>query len=153
MKKKMKGISRIDSKDTHGWYVRVYADRGVFESKLFSDRLYGSKEKALENAIKFRDHNQMVADIYKRDIPKPIRKMYFSKPGLNNSSGVVGVNKVTTAVNGRKVQYYQATWCEEGKACSKKFYINSKRTLEEAKELAVQWRKEREKELSAKQKK
>ena len=125
MKKKMKGISRIDSKNTHGWYVRVYAESGVFASKLFSDKLYGSKDKALKNAFKFRDHNQMVADLYKRNLPKPKRKRFFDKPGLNNSSGIVGVNEVKTKVNGREVHYYQATWSEKGKSRSKKFYIKN----------------------------
>ncbi len=143
----MKGISRIDSNNTHGWYVRIYAESGIFASKLFSDKLYGSKEKALANAIKFRDHNQMVADLYKRKLPKPKRKRFFDRPGLNNSSGIVGVNEVKTVVNGREVNYCQATWSDNGKSRSKKFYINSRRTMNEARELAIEWRKSKETEI------
>lgn len=150
MKKKMKGISRIDSNNTHGWYVRIYAESGVFSSKLFSDKLYGTKEEALQNAIKYRDHNQMVADIYKSKLPKPYRKTFFEKPGRHNSSGYVGVNEVDTIVNERKVHYFQATWSVDGISKSKKFYINSKRTADEAKVLAIEWRKARIQEIKAK---
>ena len=40
-----KGISRIDSKDTHGWNARVYF-KGKSYSKLFSDNLWEIKKKS-----------------------------------------------------------------------------------------------------------
>jgi hypothetical protein len=147
--KKMKGISRIDSKNTHGWYVRIYADSGVFTSKLFSDRLYGSKDNALKNAIAFRDHNQMVADIHKAQSPRKARKPYFERPAKNNTSGIVGVNEVKTTMKGREVHYFQSTWSEDGKPRSKKFYVNSTRTFDEAKKMAVEYRKMKEKEMKS----
>jgi len=144
MKKKMKGISRIDSKNTHGWYVRIYADGGVFTSKLFSDRQYGSKEVALKNATTFRDHNQMVADIHKANTPRKPRRPFFERPAKNNSSGVVGVNEVKTVIKGREVHYFQSTWSDDGKPKSKKYYINSNRTVNEARKLAIKFRKQKE---------
>jgi hypothetical protein len=146
-KKKYPGISRIDSKHTHGWYVRVYANGGVLKSKLFSDRLFGGKQQALDNAIKFRDHYQMVAALHKSNDYDSRRKPFYNKPPKNNTSGVVGVNEVKTTVQGRPVHYFQATWSEKGKAKSKKFYVCSKRDRNQAYEMAVALRKSKEKML------
>jgi hypothetical protein len=143
------GISRIDSKHTHGWYVRVYANGGVLKSKLFSDRIFGGKKQALDNAKKFRDHYQMVAALHKSKTHSSRRKPFYKVPPKNNTSGVVGVNEVKTRMQGRDVHYFQATWSEEGKAKSKKFYITSKRTREEAYKLAVDLRKSKEEMLQS----
>ncbi|MDX2109120.1 MAG: hypothetical protein SFY80_02655 [Verrucomicrobiota bacterium] len=51
---KNKGISRIDSGSTHGWFVRGYKN-GKTYSKLFSDLKSGGKKKAQESAKEFRD--------------------------------------------------------------------------------------------------
>ncbi len=147
MKSKYHGISRIDSKHTHGWYVRVYANGGVFVSKLFSDRLYGGKQKALQNAIKFRDHNEMVAELERAKYESVKRKPFYNRKVKNSTSGITGVNEVKSMTNGRLVHYFQATWSEKGKLHSKKFYVNKKRTRDEAFEQAVAYRKQKEKEL------
>jgi hypothetical protein len=57
----MKGISRIDSGSTHGWFVRVYKNTKTF-SKLFSDRKIGGKGKALKEAKEHRDKMTAVLD-------------------------------------------------------------------------------------------
>jgi len=146
-KKNVKGISRIDSKNTHGWYVRIYANGGVFTSKLFSDRQYGSKEKALKNAVAFRDHNQMVAELQKSDDQLLPRRPFYRKPPKNNSSGIVGVHKISTKVGEKETVYFQATWNEGGKMHSKKYYITKTRSAQEAFDLAVAWRKSKEEQL------
>lgn len=148
-KKKNKGISRIDSKNTHGWYVRIYANGGVFTSKLFSDRQYGSKAKALESATAFRDHNQMVADLQKSEGNYPPRKPFYKKAPKNNVSGVVGVHKVVSKINNKEIVYYQATWNDSGKLFTKKFYVSKKRSEEQAFEQAKAYRKKIEDELWA----
>lgn len=51
---KYRGITRIDSHDTHGWFVRAYK-AGKTTSKLFSDAVYGGKNKALKEAKDFRE--------------------------------------------------------------------------------------------------
>jgi cytidine deaminase len=51
---KHRGITRIDSHDTHGWFVRAYK-AGKTTSKLFSDAIYGGKNKALKEAQDFRE--------------------------------------------------------------------------------------------------
>ena len=50
----MKGISRIDSGNTFGYFVRGYRNTKVF-SKFFSDARNGGKRKALQAAKAFRD--------------------------------------------------------------------------------------------------
>jgi len=52
-----KGISRIDSGSTHGWFVRGYRN-GKTYSKLFSDRKSGGKGKAQKLAKIYRDEAQ-----------------------------------------------------------------------------------------------
>jgi hypothetical protein len=144
--KKLKNISRIDSKNTHGWYVRIYFNSGIFASKLFSDRICGGKDKAFKNAVLYRDHNQMVADL--QTVPnRKNRKPAFYKPVKNNASGIVGVNEVHTTIRNRPVHYIQATWSEDFKPKSKKFYITATRTREEALESAIALRKSQEKEI------
>ena len=143
---KYKNISRIDSKNTHGWYVRIYLNGGVFASKLFSDRICNGKDKALRNAILYRDHNQMVADVNKQPYKKK-RKPIFDKLTKNNKSGIVGVNEVHTKIRNRPVHYIQATWSEDFKPKSKKFYITKFRTREEALKSAIELRKSKEKEI------
>lgn len=58
--KKNKGISRIDSGSTHGWFVRGYRN-GKTYSKLFSDLKCGGKRRALQMARNYRDelHNRL----------------------------------------------------------------------------------------------
>ena len=51
---KNKGISRIDSGSTHGWFVRGYKN-GETYSKLFSDLKCGGKRKAQRLAREHRD--------------------------------------------------------------------------------------------------
>jgi hypothetical protein len=146
MGKKHKGISRIDSSHTHGWYVRIYANGTVFDSKLFSDKQYGGKKAALKSAIMYRDQRQAVAVLAKSLSPSDHRP-FFSKPPKNNKTGVVGVNEVKTVSRGKNVHYFQATWNENGKPRTKKFYVFNKRSVDEAFKLAVDHRKAMEEKL------
>jgi hypothetical protein len=143
---KHKNISRIDSKNTHGWYVRIYLNGGVFASKLFSDRICGGKDKALKNAKMYRDHNQMVADLNRKTTTRK-RRPIFDRPSKNNKSGIVGVNEVHTKIRNRPVHYIQATWSENFKPKSKKFYITKFRSREEALNSAIELRKSKEQEI------
>lgn len=73
----MRGISRIDSGSTHGWFVRGYRN-GKTYSKLFSDLKLGGKDKALAKAATYRDdlHARLAA------IPTKSRKRRRSKNRL-----------------------------------------------------------------------
>ncbi len=46
----LKYISRIDTNDTHGWYVRIKKENLSFH-KLFSDKKLGNKDWALIQAM------------------------------------------------------------------------------------------------------
>ena len=72
---------------------------------------------------------------------------FYNTAPKNNSSGVVGVHKVKSKSGGRDAVYFQATWNDNGKMKTKKFYVTKKRTEQEAFELAVDCRRQKEKEL------
>lgn len=83
---KEKGISRIDSGSTHGWFVRGYRNGKTF-SRLFSDQKCGSKVEALAKAREFRDslHRQL------NEVPKQPRMRRLIARDIRNSTGVLGV--------------------------------------------------------------
>jgi len=84
--KKEKGISRIDSGSTHGWFVRGYKN-GKTYSKLFSDKRWGGKNKALEAARAYRD--ELLQDLDK--IPQKPRGRRIVYRDSRNTTGVLGV--------------------------------------------------------------
>lgn len=50
----LKHITRLDYQKTHGWWVRIRRKSNP-SSKLFSDGVYGGRDKALEAAKAWRD--------------------------------------------------------------------------------------------------
>ncbi len=50
----LKHITRLDYQKTHGWWVRIRRKSNP-SSKLFSDGVYGGRDKALEAALAWRD--------------------------------------------------------------------------------------------------
>lgn len=52
------GISRIDSKRTHGWLTRIYPPGQPAYGKHFSDGTYGSASGALAAAVVWRDEER-----------------------------------------------------------------------------------------------
>ena len=136
--KKMKGISRIDSKGTHGWYVRVYTN-GKTYSKLYSDNKYGGKERALKFAQKARQDavNRLKNDPANKNDNRP-NLIHRNK---NNSTGVVGVTKARKKNrSGNYSEIYQARWTNKyGKIKMRQWSIR-KYGEEEAFRLACQFR-------------
>ena len=95
-------IARIDlpSAGTHGFQVRLQR-RGIKYAKFFSDRVHGHPQHALEAARIWRD--QLIA--------KLADQARICERSQRNSSGVVGVSKITViAANGNSYQFWQATW-------------------------------------------
>jgi hypothetical protein len=78
-----KGISRIDTKDTHGWNARVYF-KGKSYSKLFSDNLWDGKEIALDEAIYWRDQKE-------KELGKPRTDRVVVMRNPRNKTGTIGV--------------------------------------------------------------
>lgn len=62
-RKKDYGISRMDQprNQSHGWYVRVRV-RGKQRRKFFSDKVYGTKKRAREEAENYRDQLVIMAE-------------------------------------------------------------------------------------------
>lgn len=106
---KEKGISRIDSGSTHGWFVRGYKNGKTF-SKLFSDLKCGGKDDALKMAREYRDqlHNELDQMESK---PRGRRIAYRD---ARNSTGVLGVCKTRKkSPNGTINEVYSVTWRPE----------------------------------------
>jgi hypothetical protein len=102
----LKGISRIDSGSTHGWFVRAYRNNKTY-SKLISDSKFESKEHALKEAIKVRDQfNKQIAKITKRP-----SKRRIVKSDSRNLTGELGVSRTSKkAVNGNYYESYTVSW-------------------------------------------
>ena len=107
--KKNKGISRIDSGSTHGWFVRGYRN-GETYSKLFSDKKCGGKGKALESARSYRNklHKKLAA------IPRKPRGRRIVYRDSRNTTGVLGVCRTAKSDPGGKVnERYSVSWRPE----------------------------------------
>ena len=100
------GISRIDTESTHGWYVRAYRN-GKVQSKFFSDRKYGDKWSALEEAKVHRDDLlQAVASE-----PKEPRKRSPQISAKRSGTGVVGVTRTDKrSASGNMLTCYSVSW-------------------------------------------
>jgi len=97
-------ITRIDlpNAGTFGWQVRLQR-RGVKYGKFFADRAYGSPGNSFIEAKNWRD-----ALLEKLKSHTQARVCESSQ---RNSSGVVGVSKITVvSSNGTAYQFWQATW-------------------------------------------
>lgn len=95
-------IARIDlpGASTHGFQVRLQR-RGIKYAKFFSDRVHGHPQRALDAARAWRDQL----------IEKLSDQARICERSQRNSSGVVGVSKITVAAaNGNSYQFWQATW-------------------------------------------
>ena len=106
---KLKGISRIDSGSTHGWFVRGYRN-GKTYSKLFSDKKLGGKDEALESAVEYRD--QLLTDL--EQIPAKPRNRRIVYRDSRNTTGVLGVCRTAKkSANGTINECYSVSWRPE----------------------------------------
>ena len=106
---KKKGISRIDSGSTHGWFVRGYKN-GKTYSKLFSDLKCGGKKKAQDMAIAHRDelHGKL------EKIPQKPRGRRIVYRDSRNTTGVLGVCRTAKrSANGKVNECYSVSWRPE----------------------------------------
>lgn len=138
----MKGVSRIDSGGTHGWFVRVFRDTKV-HSKMFSDGVNGGRDKALQAAMAYREEyvRQHPPDFAARRLKKRLQK--------NNKTGVSGVCETYgRSRSGEKMPCFGVTWNPEpGKPRCKKFHFSKYGDREAALEAATEFRKAREEEI------
>lgn len=104
-----KGISRIDSVSTHGWFVRGYRN-GKTYSKLFSDRKCGGKGKARKMAIAFRDDLGDKLDA----IPKQPRQRRIVTSDSRNRTGELGVSRTSKkGPKGTRYECFSVSWRPE----------------------------------------
>lgn len=104
--KEDKGISRIDSGSTHGWFVRSYRN-GKTYSKLFSDRKCGGKEQAYALA---KSHRKQLAEQVSA-MPKEPSKRRVVTSDSRNKTGELGVSyTVKKGPNGTKHECYSVSW-------------------------------------------
>ena len=109
VEKKEKGISRIDSASTHGWFVRGYRN-GKTYSRLFSDLKCGGRDAALEKARDFRE--SLKAQL--QSIPAKPRARRIVKQDSRNRTGVIGVCRTTKkSPNGKLNDCYSVSWRPE----------------------------------------
>ena len=97
-------IARIDlpGAGTHGWQVRLQR-RGKKFAKYFSNHLHGGSRRAFRIAQAWRA--QLLTNLEAEETVRICRR------SARNSSGVVGVSKVTVvAPNGCEYHFWQATW-------------------------------------------
>ena len=118
MPRKVKGFSRVDSGDAHGWLVRI--KRGdVKRSRFISDSTNGGKRKAKLVAEK-------VYQDWVNELPEP--DTAEDKLGRRNASGVVGVHysyDVDSRYPNCAYEYYIASWkTDDGKRQNVRFSIS-----------------------------
>ena len=132
-KQSVKNIKRIDSTKTHGWQVHVRRG-GRLSTKLFSDRVFKGKAKALTAAKKYRD--DLVEDMAK--YAKPLWRI---KRTPRTNTGELGVSQTHyTNRSGKKRKVITVTVRSElGKAVNRKFSVDKLGYKEAVKE-AVTWR-------------
>lgn len=134
-----KGLSRIDSDSTHGWFVRGYKNNKTY-SKLFSDKKYGSKAGALKAARKFRD--ELFEEL--QEIPDDPRSRRVVTKDSRNSTGVLGVSRTTKrTTSGGVTESYSVTWRPEPGVQKCSSFSIRKYGEKEAFRLAVALRKEK----------
>ena len=131
----VKNIKRIDSTKTHGWQVHVRRG-GVLRTKLFSDRVYKGKRKALAEAKRYRD--TLLAEM--APLAKPLWQL---ERDAKTNTGKLGAS-LTEYINraGTKRTVITVTAREAvGRPVNRKFSVD-KLGYDEALRRAVAWRDE-----------
>ncbi len=136
-RKKERGISRIDSDDTHGWFVRIY-NESVTYSKLFSDKKLGGRDKAFQAAIEFRD--ALIKEIGKS---YPSRRIV--RRDRRNKTGVIGVCRTRKRNHsGTYSEYFSVSWSPEYGVYKCRMFSINKYGEKKAFQMACDWRKKME---------
>ena len=139
----LKGISRIETTSTLGWYVRVYRNKKTY-SKFISDSKFGGKEKALEMAILEKGELSKMINA----IPKKSTKRRVVTNDRRNTTGVLGVSRTSKkASNGKSYECYSVSWRPQPKVQKSTSFSIKKYGEEKALALAIQLRREKFPEL------
>ena len=145
----MRRISRMDyDKCGKGWWVRITKGSDVIAHRMFRDRKYGGKFRALIAAKAWRDRAE-------RQIWGKIRPYTYGQPfrdiiQANNKSGKTGVFYGAGCFSkgkGYAYPFWAATWSVKCKHKIKRFYVHHFSSGKKAKEAAVRFRLGMEKKL------
>ncbi len=111
----LKHITRLDYQKTHGWWVRIRRKSNPC-SKLFSDGVYGGRDKALEAALTWRDEKLT-------DAPKQTTRTTESS-SKTIKTGVPGL--CVSFVNGARenLAHLQVSVQRHGKRTSTRYSIS-----------------------------
>ena len=112
-----KHITRLDYQKTHGWWVRIRRKSNPC-SKLFSDGVYGGRDKALAAAIAWRDEKLVLAPKQAiRTSESSSKTVKTGVPGLcvsfvNGASGNLAHLQVSVQRHGRRTstRYSISKW-------------------------------------------
>lgn len=134
-----------------GFHVRFSRDLKIIASKFFSKKKYGTQKNARRVARIWRTIMEKKLGL---DTTKPLEKYLYknppfqTRPARTNKSGVVGVfYHEFISKEGRKFCCWVAAWYpQKNKLKVKSFYIHI-HGYDEAKRLAIEYRKEKQKEL------
>lgn len=118
----IKHVTRIDSGNTHGWYVRI-RKRGKKFEKLFSDLKHGSKDWAFFKAILYLD--------------ECIEKIDKHKSTLE----LARIRRATKFSRGYEYDVYEVSWSPEPNSRKKKAFSVKKYGEEKARQKAQSWAK------------
>lgn len=142
---KNRGISRIDSEvcRTYGWYVRARFNGKVI-SKLFSDKKYGGKAKALMKARRYYKKSfETLIKKYSDFNPNKVPAKIIVSQNRKNNTGVVGVQKITKHNSGGTVYVaYRVNWTDKTGKSRNKFYSVEKWGDKKAFKLAREYRRQ-----------
>lgn len=97
---KLTNISRIDTNRAHGWRVRFEQGR-LQISKLFSDRVYGSKEAARDEAIQYRDE-------IKKRLRTSQHDLGVKRDDADTNTGLLGITYVESETGDPATSYFNA---------------------------------------------
>ena len=136
--KAIRNILRVDRATISGGYLVRVTRRRKLSTKLFCDKEYGGKRKALLAAKKYRDKLEKTLKSYSA-------KELARKPRANNTSGIAGVRlaleRDTRWESEPEYEYWVAQWSpEKGVRRTRRFSVD-KYGYDEAYRLAVKARK------------
>ena len=145
--KHLRNIRRIDSEinRTHAWLVQV--QRGNRNAmKMFSDSVFGGKQKALQAATTF--HAQLLAEVPDYEYQVWLR----TRLRRNNTSGIPGVSRhehIDNPDTGRRVVFWLASWTDEHGVGRKRKFSVLRYGERKAKQLAIAERERQLKQVCA----
>lgn len=130
---------KIDSKSTKGYQARVYFQKTLLASKMYSINLHDGWEEAQRKAINWE--NRIRRKLRSEGVQFASDLPYRTKKQSNNRSGVAGVHYTEyPSKSGKIVAEWVATWNENGRPKHKAFRVTKDRDEPEAFVQAVEHR-------------